>query len=305
MLNAGYKKAALEECKKAGEEYQEEYQVTIKRSETLYLEKKTAISILVEVDEYVHSLSNKPQEIVKIASEITVRRKSFENEIVTLEKNSNNSDKVSGGVAGAGVLAGVGIAAFGPTAAMGIATTFGTASTGTAIAALTGVAQTNAALAWLGGGALAAGGGGMAAGNALLALAGPVGWGIGGAALIGGGLLASSKNKKIAQEAEEKTKKIKGETDVIKRIKIRVDSEIKAVKEIYEGVKRSLVLMHEKGVVESRSFTKRIIAFFRKEQKRKIEHRDYSTFTESDKDELMKMLNAAQALSERIGVKIS
>jgi hypothetical protein len=47
-----------------------------------------------------------------------------------------------------------------------------------------------------------------------------VGWGIGGAALIGGGLLASSKNKKIAQEAEEKTKKIKGETDVIKRIKM-------------------------------------------------------------------------------------
>ena len=305
MLNAGYKKAALEECKKAGEEYQEEYQVTIKRSETLYMEKKTAISILVEVDEYVHSLSNKPKEIEKIASEITIKRKSFENEIFTLEKNSNNSDKVSGGVAGAGVLAGVGVAAFGPTAAMGIATTFGTASTGTAIAALTGVAQTNAALAWLGGGALAAGGGGMAAGNALLALAGPVGWGIGGVALVGGGLLASSKNKKIAKEAEEKTKKIKDETDAIKRIKIRVDSEIKAVKNIYEGVKSSLVLLYEKGVVESTSIANRIFAFFRKEQKQKIEHRDYSAFTESEKDELMKMLNAAYALSERIGVKIS
>ncbi len=36
----------------------------------------------------------------------------------------------------------------------------------------------NAALAWLGGGALAAGGGGMAAGEAFLTLAGPVGWGI-------------------------------------------------------------------------------------------------------------------------------
>ncbi len=33
-----------------------------------------------------------------------------------------------------------------------IATTFGTASTGTAISALSGVAATNAALTWLGGG---------------------------------------------------------------------------------------------------------------------------------------------------------
>ena len=62
---------------------------------------------------------------------------------------------------------------------MGIATTFGVASTGTAISALSGAAATNAALAWLGGGALAVGGGGMAAGNAFLALAGPVGCAIG------------------------------------------------------------------------------------------------------------------------------
>ncbi len=51
---------------------------------------------------------------------------------------------------------------------MGIATTFGTASTGTAISSLSGAAATNAATAWLGGGALAAGGGGMAAGAAVL-----------------------------------------------------------------------------------------------------------------------------------------
>ena len=52
----------------------------------------------------------------------------------------------------------------------GIATTFGVASTGTAISTLSGAAATNAALAWLGGGALAAGGGGMAAGEAFLTL---------------------------------------------------------------------------------------------------------------------------------------
>lgn len=52
---------------------------------------------------------------------------------------------------------------------------FATASTGTAISALSGVAATNATLAWLGGGSLAAGGGGMALGTAVLGgiVAGP------------------------------------------------------------------------------------------------------------------------------------
>jgi len=50
-----------------------------------------------------------------------------------------------------------------------IAATLGaTASTGTAIGTLSGAAATNAALAWLGGGTLAAGGGGMAAGAAIV-----------------------------------------------------------------------------------------------------------------------------------------
>ena len=84
-----------------------------------------------------------------------------------------------------GVTAGAAVVSVAPTVAMWVATTFGTASTGTAISALSGAAATNAALAWLGGGALAVGGGGMAAGNAFLALAGPVGWGIAGASTDG------------------------------------------------------------------------------------------------------------------------
>lgn len=60
----------------------------------------------------------------------------------------------------AGTLAGVG--------ALGIATSFGVASTGTAISTLTGAAATNATLAWLGGGSLAAGGLGVAGGTAVL-----------------------------------------------------------------------------------------------------------------------------------------
>ncbi len=92
-----------------------------------------------------------------------------------------------GGVAGVG--AGIAVFALGPSAAMGIATTFGVASTGTAISSLSGAAATNAALAWFGGGAVAAGGGGMAAGHALLALAGPIGWAIAGVALLSSSIL--------------------------------------------------------------------------------------------------------------------
>ena len=65
---------------------------------------------------------------------------------------------VSGALAGAAFTSG----------AIGFAMAVGTASTGTAISGLTGVAATNAALAWLGGGAVAAGGGGMAVGAAVL-----------------------------------------------------------------------------------------------------------------------------------------
>lgn len=97
--------------------------------------------------------------------------------------------KIELGAGGAAAGIGVGVVAMGPTVAMGVATTFGVASTGTAISALSGAAATNAALAWLGGGALAAGGGGMAAGEAFLALAGPVGWAIAGTALAVSGLL--------------------------------------------------------------------------------------------------------------------
>ena len=43
----------------------------------------------------------------------------------------------------------------------------------------------------------------MATGSTLLALAGPVGWGIGGIALAGSGLYFNHKNKKVAREATE------------------------------------------------------------------------------------------------------
>lgn len=141
--------------------------------------------------------------------------------------------------------------------------------------------MTNAALAWLGGGALAVGGGGIAAGNAFLAMAGPVGWAIGGAALVGGGLMANSKNKKIAEKAEMQTKEIKKEIDNLKKIDVKVNAEIKAISLLNEGVK--VILENLTG----------------------LSYRNYTQFSDGEKDLLMQLVNSSEALSMRIGVKIA
>lgn len=74
------------------------------------------------------------------------------------DANRNMVIGTTASVAGAGTAAGV----------LTLVGAYGTASTGTAISALSGAAATNASLAWLGGGSVAAGGGGVAAGTAVL-----------------------------------------------------------------------------------------------------------------------------------------
>ena len=80
-----------------------------------------------------------------------------------------NPGKTLAIAATAAVTGGVGLAAAGPLAAsLGGAGLLGVASTGTTISTLSGVALTNASLASIGGGALAAGGGGMTAGASVI-----------------------------------------------------------------------------------------------------------------------------------------
>lgn len=78
-----------------------------------------------------------------------------------MDLESANRSMISGTVgAGAGALASAGI--------MGLVSACGTAGTGVAISSLSGAAATNASLAFLGGGTLAAGGGGVALGTVVL-----------------------------------------------------------------------------------------------------------------------------------------
>lgn len=96
-----------------------------------------------------------------------------------------------------------------------LATTFGIAGTGAAISTLSGSAASNAVLAWIGGGTIAAGGGGMALGSTILGLMGPVGWGIAGLSIVGGGWSLRSKNDKIVAEYQKATKEYQHHNDML------------------------------------------------------------------------------------------
>lgn len=103
-------------------------------------------------------------------------------------------DLASGGLGG---IAAGSLMAAGTYGAVGTAAFGAAASTGTAIAGLSGAAATNATLAWLGGGSLAAGGFGMAGGMMVL------GGLVAGPALAVGGVFMASKAKEALYEAEE------------------------------------------------------------------------------------------------------
>lgn len=143
---------------------------------------------LVTIQKLFDNIRNVPSEKRLEYEELKKIRLNWKQQAEKIESDYNKAVAKNAGKGAAGVGAGVAVVALGPAAAMGVATTIGIASTGTAISALSGAAATNAALAWLGGGALSAGGGGMIAGRALLGLAGPVGWAIGGVALLFSGI---------------------------------------------------------------------------------------------------------------------
>lgn len=95
---------------------------------------------------------------------------------------------------------------------LGVVGAIGSASTGTAISSLSGIAATNATLAWFGGGSLASGGLGMAGGSVILG-----GIFIAPAVLVGGFLLAS-KSEHAMTEAEEYNQKVNVECEKINSV---------------------------------------------------------------------------------------
>lgn len=187
----------------ANEEYNSVYALLEENGELLLEVRKKSLDVIGNTEKLVNSIAHSPKEFEKDINEINLQKEKFKSALEYGKEQTQNLKKAAGG-SGAGIGAGVAVASLAPAAAMWVATTFGTASTGTAISALSGAAATNAALAWLGGGALATGGAGMAAGQALLALAGPIGWTIAGASIFTSvALYFKSKFSATAKKKEE------------------------------------------------------------------------------------------------------
>lgn len=106
------------------------------------------------------------------------------------------------------------------------------ASTGTAISSLSGVAATNATLAWLGGGSLAAGGFGMAGG--MFVLGGLV---VGPALAIGGVVLSHQAEKELYAAKNNKDKALKYQSEVATII-LKLNSIVKYAEQINNLLKR-------------------------------------------------------------------
>ena len=207
MLFTNVKKEALVIHEKAATKYNATLDELQRNCGQLYETRRKSIIRIEEVESLINSIANRPKDFERNLSLIETERTKFrETEDYAIE--AYNTVKKSGASVAAGTAGGLAFASMAPTAAMWVATTFGTASTGTAISTLSGAVATKAALAWLGGGAVAAGGGGIAAGNALLALAGPVGWGISAGTTFWSLVALGRKNKKIADEIIEEAKKI-------------------------------------------------------------------------------------------------
>lgn len=110
------------------------------------------------------------------------------------------------------------------------------ASTGTAISALSGAAATNATLAWLGGGAIAAGGGGIAAGIWTM-----IGLTAAPALLVGGLFLGSKAETALSDAKSNRAKAEKFEQEVK-----NMCSALNAIKDRGNQIKNLLDKLNEK-----------------------------------------------------------
>ncbi|OQY39444.1 MAG: hypothetical protein B6229_03740 [Spirochaetaceae bacterium 4572_7] len=179
-------------------------------------------------------------------------------------------ETVSGGIAGLG---GGALAAFG---AYNGTLLLASAGTGTAIGTLSGVAATNATLAWLGGGTLASGGLGIAGGTMVLGVlaAGP-------ALLIFGSILGANAKKSLydAQSNLEEAKTIEAELSVV----------TEKLNQIHEAVNICLKVL-DKFSGKMRRANKKLVTLISESGF------DYSQYSEDDKKSVFASVKIAQVL---------
>lgn len=275
MFNNNLKKEAL----KIHEDTLTKYNFAYEKMETackgLYDVRLKSVSTIKLIQRVVNSIANTPKEFETELGKIGKELSAFNATEEYAKKAYDASIKAGANIVG-GAAAGIGVASMAPTALMSIATTFGTASTGTAISALSGAAAQKAAVAWIGrtfAGFAIKGGAGMAAGQAFLALAGPIGWGL-TAASTGISLISLSKsNKELADSAVKEAK------------------EIAKARESIEETNEKISALNEKTTFlynDIHSSEDRIIGFM---------NLDYTTIQSEDKLYLGSLINNTLSLS--------
>ncbi len=280
MFNSTAKREAIDKLKAAIERHESTRKNVVRSSERLFKQRKRASDYVIEpVERYVNLLANSPKEFDRTVARFRIEVDRFS--ATRIETEAARATRIGSATGAAGAAAGVGVATLGSSAAMAIATTFGTASTGTAISALSGAAATNAALAWLGGGAIAAGGGGMAGGTALLALTGPVGWAIGGTALVGSGIFLNRRNKKAAEEAT--------------RQRIAVEGQIRSLQTANHEIQglEATTKRHIEGCLSALYWLERLAPY------------DYQQFDQEQKVRLAALINHVRSLSELLKAEVA
>ena len=225
MFNVELKKEALRIHEETLARYNNSYEKMKNECENLYNVRGQAIKVIKMNQNVINSIANTPKEFDTTLGKIGKELTKFNDTEEYAKKAYNASVQAGINIAG-GAAAGVGVASMAPTALMSIATTFGTASTGTAISTLSGCVAQKAALAWIGRtfAGFAAEGAGMAAGQAFLALAGPIGWGI-TAVSTGASLISlSNKNKELADKAVNEAKEISIARESLDEVSEKVNS---------------------------------------------------------------------------------
>ncbi len=269
------KKELDEELEKAVAVYNKEYNTLSDTGIALFYQRKKTIDLIDNVEFLINSIANHPKEFDKKIKEIKVIKNNFK-QICDFTKKELEQVQKSAFTAGVGVTGGIAVTSLAPSAAMWVATTFGTASTGTAISALSGAAANSAALAWLGGGSIAAGGAGVTGGQALLALAGPIGWSIAGATLLTSIILLSNNKRKIDKEKKDEIEKIKTNTGKI----VEQSNSIKILLEENNALYVNIVKNYQKALY--------------------IFNMDYTIMKEEDKFLLGSIVNETKAIAKSI-----
>tara|TARA_R110001599_G_scaffold150929_4_gene335448 strand:- start:73483 stop:74418 length:936 start_codon:yes stop_codon:yes gene_type:complete len=271
----------------------------------------TAPSLIIEpLEIFINQFATSPKELKKVFAECKSNFRIFIENVNEFNQKAEDASFKAGVGATAGVAIGAGTTAIMPSAAMAFATTFGTASTGAAISSLSGAAATNAALAWLGGGTVAAGSGGVAGGTAFLALAGPIGIGIGLLGIGAGALFLNGKNKEIAAEANNRLKEIKKINNMLSLKKDNLINLLQLTKKHGDGIQHLLEELKINAENYRPWFAKLKRSWFSRIVNWVVNWLGISTlpnykkFSKEDKLKLAALINHVESFSELLNQKV-